>query len=62
MHYDFLLLLATGFLIVIASFSLVFSFDRSRSPKVRQTLLAVSVCTFMIIACLVTILMTNPLG
>ncbi|WEV71319.1 hypothetical protein OZY43_02660 [Lactobacillus sp. ESL0785] len=58
----FILLLSTGILIVFASFSLVFSFDNTKSRHFRQLLFGISVVLFVIISLLIKLMMARPIG
>lgn len=61
MDHNFILLLIAAPLIVIASFSLVFSFDRKRTTQSRKILLLLAILLFIIIGILTAILMKWPM-
>ncbi|MBA1393134.1 hypothetical protein EQ500_04510 [Lactobacillus sp. XV13L] len=61
MHYQFNLLLLSGLLIVIASFSLVFSFDYKKARTTRRLLLLTGIILFIVIGFLVALQMRWPL-
>lgn len=61
MDHNFILLLIATPLIVIASFSLVFSFDPKRTTQSRKILLLLAILLFIIIGIITAILMKWPM-
>ncbi|MDF7669357.1 hypothetical protein [Lactobacillus sp. ESL0703] len=62
MNHSFILLLIAGLLIVFASFSLVYSFDKKQSQKTKQILLIIGIICLLIVAFLAVQIIKNPLN
>lgn len=62
MNHSFILLLIAGLLIVFASFSLVYSFDKKQSQKTKQILLIIGISCLLITALLAVQIIKNPLS
>lgn len=62
MNYNFTLLLFTSILIIVSSFSLVFSFDRQKNSYQRKKLFLIATIGFIIAAILMVIILESPLA
>ncbi|WEV39080.1 hypothetical protein OZX58_02265 [Lactobacillus sp. ESL0680] len=62
MNHSFILLLIAGLLIVFASFSLVYSFDKKQSQKNKRVLLIIGISCLLIVALLAVQIIKNPLN
>lgn len=62
MNANFLLLLLTGFFIIIGVFCLVFGIDNRTSKKTRKVLLEADLVFLIVIGLLIYFLMKKPLG
>ncbi|MDF7672302.1 hypothetical protein PT281_03375 [Lactobacillus sp. ESL0701] len=62
MNHSFILLLIAGLLIVFASFSLVYSFDKKQSQKTKRILLIIGIICLLIVAFLAVQIIKNPLA
>lgn len=62
MNYNFTLLLFTSILIIVSSFSLVFSFDWQKNSYQRKKLFLIATIGFIIAAILMVIILESPLA